>query len=96
MANIRYRGQRDRVPVPHVSLGAARRMARLTLDQVCEQFAEITGRELTRGALSAIENGHRGASAQVIAGLEKVFDLSAGEIDTKYEPRERPAPKSAA
>lgn len=91
MANTnRYRGQRERVPVPHVSLGDARRMARLTLDQVCAAFAEMNGRELTRGALSAIENGHRGASAQVLAGLEKVYDLAPGAIDTQYEPRQRP------
>lgn len=86
MANT-YRNQREPVPVPHVSLGDARRMAQLTLAQVCERYSEVTGKQLTRGALSGIENGHRRASRQLLDGLEQALDLTSGAIDTQYEPR---------
>lgn len=74
---------------PHVSIGALRSAVGLTLDKACERYHEETGEALTRGALSGIENGHRGASAEVIAGLEVVYGLRAGEITTTYEPRTR-------
>lgn len=86
MANTTYR-QRAKVQPPHISLGAARAMAGLTLDTVCERFEEATGNRLTRGALSGIENGHRGASKAVIEGLEMACGLRTGDIDTQYEPR---------
>lgn len=90
MAN-QYARQRTRVTPPHVALGDLRAACGLTLDQVCERFTEATGKELTRGSLSAIENGHRGASAGVLAGLEVAYGLRSGAIDTTYEPRIRGA-----
>jgi len=91
MANSPYTHQRPKVLPPHVSLGDLRAACGLTLDQVCTRFTEATGRELTRGALSGIENGHRGASADVLAGLESAYGLRAGSINTQYEPRTRAA-----
>ena len=82
---------RQKVTPPHVALGDLRAACGLTLDQVCERFVEATGKDMTRGALSAIENGHRGASAAAIAGLEVAYGLRAGAIDTTYEPRIRGA-----
>lgn len=88
MANQdKYRNQRDRVTPPHVSLRALRVACKLTLDQVCALVEEETGRPLTRGALSAIESGLRGASAEVLRGLAHAYDLRPDDIDTKYEPR---------
>lgn len=91
MANTRYDNQRARVIPPHVSLGVVRKVAKLTLDQACERFHELTGSTLSRGALSGIENGHRGASAEVIKGLALVYDIAPSDIDTNYQPRVRAA-----
>lgn len=90
MAN-QYLNQRPKVTPPHVSLSDLRAAVGLTLDQVCERYAEATGQQLTRGALSGIENGHRGASAAALRGLEAAYGLRVGSIDTTYEPRVRAA-----
>jgi transcriptional regulator with XRE-family HTH domain len=93
----KYETQRARKTPPHVSLGALRAVAHLTLDEVCARVSEYLGdRELTRGALSAIENGHRGASADVLRGLEVAYGLRAGDITTDYEPRNRDLVKAAS
>lgn len=90
MANP-YLNQRAKQVPPHIALADLRAACGLTLDQVCARFAEATGHEITRGALSGIENGHRGASAEVLAGLESAYGLRAGALDTQYEPRARVA-----
>lgn len=74
-----------------MSLAVLRRVSGLTLDEVCDLVAEATGDRPTKGALSAIENGHRGASAQLITGLEHAYKLPAGSISTSYIPRNTPA-----
>ena len=83
--------QRPRVTPPYVSLKALRKACHLTLDEVCSRVAEVAGRELTRGALSAIESGLRGASAEILAGLAHAYDLDVDDFDTTYEPRVRTA-----
>lgn len=92
----RYSAQRKPKVPPHVPLGVLRRVSGLTLDEVCDLVAEVTGDRPTKGALSAIENGHRGASAQLIAGLEHAYQLPAGSISTTYEPRQTPAVSEVA
>ena len=87
MANIDYGKQRPRVLAPHISLSDLRSACGLTLDQVCVRFEQETGERLTRGALSAIENGVRGASAKTLAGLEAAYGLRPSAINTTYEPR---------
>lgn len=91
MANhqTKYANQRDRVTPPHVSLSVLRRACGLTLDQVCERIEEYTGKPFSRGSLSAVENGLRGASQEVIEGLAHAFDIKPEEIDTQYKPRSR-------
>lgn len=86
MAN-RYTNQRNRVTPPHVSLRALRKACGLTLDQVCERVSEITGKPVTRGALSAIEGGLRGASDGMLRALAQAYDLDLDEIDVQYTPR---------
>ena len=91
MANTSYTQQRPKVTPPYVSLSDLRAACGLTLDQVCERYTEATGQTITRGAISGLENGHRGASIAVLAGLEAAYGLRAGSINTTYEPRVRAA-----
>lgn len=87
----KYPGQREKKTPPHVPLGVLRRALHLTLDEVCARVSEsLPGdRELTRGALSAIENGHRGASPDVLQALEVAYGLAGDDITVDYEPRHR-------
>lgn len=87
----RYDKQRAKVTPPHVSLQALRMAAGLTLDAVCERMAEETGKPFSRGALSAIENGLRGASVPTLNALCVAYGLRPGDINTTYEPRQRDA-----
>lgn len=84
-----YDSQRARRTPPHVSLGDLRSVSGKTLDQVCEAVSETLGKPFTRGALSAIENGHRGASRPVLEALEVAYGLRPGSLDTNYVPRNR-------
>ena len=86
MANIR---ERERLTPPHVTLKALRQSKGKTLEDVCAVLAVETGLTLTRGALSAIESGLRGASAEILRGVEIALDLDAGDHVTDYEPRPR-------
>ncbi len=72
-----------------MSLGDLRSVSGKTLDEVCEAASEVLGKALTRGALSAIENGHRGASEPVLAALEVAYGLRSGALTTNYVPRNR-------
>lgn len=83
-----YNHQRPRRTPPHIALQDLRSVSGKTLDQVCDGVAEITGKAFTRGALSAIENGHRGASTAILGALEIVYGLRAGALVTDYQPRE--------
>lgn len=85
----KYEAQRERRTPPHVSLRALRMVSGKTLDEVCEAAAESLGKPLTRGAMSAIENGHRGASADVLKALEVAYGLAEGMLVVDYEPRRR-------
>lgn len=80
---------RARLVPPHVTLKALRQSKGKTLEAVCTELQKETGLTLTRGALSAIESGLRGASADIIRGIEVALDLDAGDIVTDYEPRPR-------
>lgn len=84
-----YDNQRSRRIPPHVSLGDLRAVSGKTLDQICDAASEVLGKPLTRGALSAIENGHRGASRPVLAALEVAYGLRPGSLSTDYVPRNR-------
>lgn len=85
----KYEKQRDRRTPPHVSLRELRAVSGKTLDVVCELASEELSRPLTRGALSAIENGIRGASAEVLNALEVAYGLRPGALVTDYQPRGR-------
>lgn len=61
--------------------------AGLTLDQVAERMVANGDDAPGRGTLSAIENGHRGASREFLQSLERALRLPDGSISTDYEPR---------
>ena len=90
MANT-HSAQRAKLVPPHVTLKALRQSKGKTLEAVCTELEKETGLTLTRGALSAIESGLRGASAQILRGLEAALDLEPGDIVTDYEPKSRKA-----
>lgn len=85
----KYDGQRPPKTPPHLSLGDLRAVSGMTLEKVCGEVTAVTGRTFTRGALSAIENGHRGASEPVLRALEVAYGLRPGALVTDYAPRPR-------
>jgi len=96
-AQHRYGDQRPKVTPPHVGLGDLRAAVGLTLDQVCDRVAEVLGEDErpTKGAISAIENGHRGASVKMLAALCTAYGMRDGAITTTYIPRVRDAALAA-
>lgn len=61
--------------------------AGLAIDDVIAAIESETGRRYTRGAISAIENGHRGASSEMLEAFEVAYKLPIGSISTDYVPR---------
>lgn len=96
-AKTRYANQRPRRTPPHVSLGLLRLACGLTIDAVIDKIADATNGEYRpeRGTISAVENGIRGASQQLLAALEIAYGLPEGSITTSYEPKSRELPRSA-
>lgn len=92
-ANRRYSQQRQRRTPPHITLQQHRLdLKRKTgqpwdLDDVCDRIEAITGDRPARGTLSAIENGVRGVSAELLSALEQAYELPPGSITTDYTPR---------
>ncbi|BBZ27613.1 hypothetical protein MMAD_19080 [Mycolicibacterium madagascariense] len=78
------RGAKDppRVPIKYIRLAA-----NLSIDAVIARIHQQTGRTYSRGSISAIENGHRGASSEVLRALELAYRLPLGSITTDYVPR---------
>ena len=94
----RYRRQRPRRTPPTVRLRDVRLAHRLTLDEVRERIAALLPpgqTPPTRGALSAVENGHRGVSAELADLLASVYGLPPGAILTDYEKHRRPTREAA-
>lgn len=74
---------------PHVSLRDLRDACGKTLDDVCQAASEVLPDPLTRGAMSAIETGARGASQPTLRALEVAYGLRPGALVTDYTPRRR-------
>jgi transcriptional regulator with XRE-family HTH domain len=84
----RYSAQRNKVTPPHVSVGDLRVALGLTIDEVIDRMRGTRGGPpVTRGSISAIENGHRGASDDMVRALEAAYGLRAGALSTTYRPR---------
>ncbi len=88
--NGKYANQRAKVPVPMVPLAVARKAQGITLQAVCDHINQehFFSKPVERGTISAIENGHRGASSQMLAAIADALGISPAEIDTAYEPRQ--------
>lgn len=94
-ATAHYEARRGKRNPPHVPLSALRIALGLTVETVLDRIEEETGKRPTRGTVSAIENGHRGASNQMLAAFELAYGLPEGAITTDYEPRPREAATAA-
>lgn len=89
-ANLHLLGKpRAKYIPPHVPLRALRIVAGMSLETLADHVGEITGTTPSRGSLSAVETGARGASAEILNAIEAVFGLEPGTIDTTYKPRAR-------
>lgn len=97
-SRAKYRNQREPVSPPVVPLAVGRKLAGLTLQDVCDHInAEFEfPRKVERGTISAIENGIRGASAEMLVAIASALGISADVIDTAYEPRRARHPKVVA
>lgn len=86
MPKTKYDEQRPKVLPPQVGLAALRKSHRMTQGQVAAEVAAIIDKPFYSGSLSLIEGGHRGASAEVLRALERVFHLDEGDLAVPYEP----------
>jgi len=78
--------ERPKVTPPHVPLRALRVRLGLKQTDVCDRVSLILGKSFTKGALSAIETGHRGASAEALLALQTALGLGVGDLVTDYQP----------
>lgn len=85
----RYDKQRPKHPAPVVTTVFLRKAKGLTLQDVCDFIRAEHGIKSDRGTISAIELGHRGASAQMLAAYADALGIQSADIDTAYEPRQR-------
>lgn len=77
---------RPRMQPPFVDLASVRRLVGLTQTDVCAKVEAVIGKTFTKGALSAIETGQRGASPEVLAALQTALGIHAGDLQTAWEP----------
>lgn len=94
----KYRNQRKPVSVPVIPLAVARKLAGKTLQDVCDHINDEFEfpKKVERGTISAIENGIRGASVEMLVAIASALSISADDIDTEYEPRRARHPKVVA
>lgn len=81
--------KRARRTPPFLSLADLRFVSGKTLDDICNAIGEELGAPFSRGSLSSIETGRRGASPRVLAALEVAYGLRPGALRTDYAPVER-------
>lgn len=85
----RYANQRPKLSQPVVTSATLRKAKGLTLQAVCDHMLAEFGIQTDRGTISAIENGHRGASARMLSAYADALGISTADINTQYEPRRR-------
>lgn len=70
-------------------MAVARKIGEKTLQDVCDHINREFEfpKKVERGTISAIENGHRGASVEMLVAIASALGISADDIDTQYEPR---------
>lgn len=77
---------RRSVTPPHIPLAGVRIRLGLKQQDVCDQVALIIGETFTNASLSAIENGHRGASEEVLEAIQVALGLRPGDVAVDYSP----------
>lgn len=82
----KYKDQRPKKNPPVATLADIRGAMGLTQTAVCDQVSALTNKTFTKGALSAIEQGHRGGSAETLAALEVALRLRPGALLVDYDP----------
>ncbi|MBP3086982.1 helix-turn-helix domain-containing protein [Mycolicibacterium fortuitum] len=92
----KYANQRPKVHPPVVTTATLRKAKGLTLQAICDHMCEEHGIQTDRGTISAIENGHRGASARMLAAYADALGIPTTDIDTAYEPRKARRPRVVA
>lgn len=85
MPKTDYDKQRPKVTPPHITLAGLRRSHGLTQAALGAKIAEKVG-SFAPGSLSLIEQGHRGASPEVLSAVAAIFRLEPGDIVLEYEP----------
>jgi transcriptional regulator with XRE-family HTH domain len=58
-----------------VSTAVLRKAKGLTIQSVCDHMREEHGMDVDRGTISAIENGHRGGSAKMLAAYADALGI---------------------
>jgi transcriptional regulator with XRE-family HTH domain len=88
-SRTKYLNQRKPVSVPVVPLAVARKISGKTLQEVCDHINDEFEfpKKVERGTISAIENGHRGASVEMLLAIASALGIAADDINTQYEPR---------
>lgn len=87
-----YTPPREGKTPPHVSLRTLRTVTGLTLEEVAVRIARhFPEMSVSRGTLSAIESGGRGASPLMLRALELAYGIPEGSLTTAYEPHGRVA-----
>lgn len=86
----KYGTQRAPKNPPHIALKYARVIAGITAEELCRRIREEDPTlNPTRGTISAIESGTRGASPRMLAAIAAAYGLPADAIVTDYEPVRR-------
>jgi transcriptional regulator with XRE-family HTH domain len=88
----KYGNQRAPKNPPHFALKYARVIAGITAEELCRRIREEDpSLNPTRGTISAIESGTRGASPQMLAAICAAYGLPPDALVTDYQPlRRRP------
>lgn len=85
----RIANNRAKIAPPVVPLAVLRKGKGITLQAVCDHINEEFDfpAPVERGTISAIENGHRGGSSQMLAAIASALGIEPALIDTNYQPR---------
>ena len=81
------------IHAPHIALAVFRNALGLSQADLAREVSLVLGREVPQGTISAIENGQRGASTEMLAALTVALDLPAGSVTTSYRPRKPRQPR---
>lgn len=84
-----YEARRTSKIPPHVDLRTLRVVAGLTIDDLIDRIAASTGARYSRGSISAVETGARGASQKFINDVAAAYGVEPAQIVTDYRPRTR-------